>query len=50
MRNALARKHLNSIQVNGRAFVGQKKTSSGAAAIAASDARRVARALLVRQQ
>ena len=27
MRNALARKHLNSIQVNGRAFVGQKKAA-----------------------
>jgi transposase-like protein len=25
MRSALARRHLNSIQVNGRAFVGQKK-------------------------
>ena len=31
-------------------FVGSKKTKYGAAAIAASDARRVARAKLVRQQ
>ncbi|BAU67452.1 IS1 transposase (plasmid) [Stanieria sp. NIES-3757] len=29
MRNALARKRLNSIQVNGRAFIGHKKTRFG---------------------
>ncbi len=29
MRKALSRKHLNSIQVNGRTFVGCKKTKFG---------------------